>query len=92
MLSDFVKTFLAFMTILFACEEGRHACNHVVVIVMLVQVEAFLSFGTRVYKSVKVFQRHNIKLIARKDILELLDLRDTTCTEGNTGSNMELAC
>ena len=48
MIGDFIKSFLAFVAVLFTSEEGWHTGNNIVVIVVMVQVQVFFGFWTRV--------------------------------------------
>ena len=41
MIGSFVKSFPALMVELLASKESRHACEHVIVIIVVVQVEVF---------------------------------------------------
>ena len=48
MTGDFVESLLAFVAVLSTSEEGWHTGNNIVVIVVVIQVQVFFSFRTRV--------------------------------------------
>ena len=48
MTGDFIKSFLALVAVLFTSEEGWHTGNNIVMIVVVIQVQVFLGFWTRV--------------------------------------------
>ena len=45
---DFVESLLVFVAALFTSEEGWHTGNNIVVIVVVIQVQVFFGFWTRV--------------------------------------------
>jgi hypothetical protein len=49
---DFIKAFLASVTILLPCKKGRHAGDHIVVIIVVIKIQMFFRFWTGVNESV----------------------------------------
>ena len=82
MVGDFVESFLACMAVLLTSEKGWHTGNNIVVIVMVIQVQVFFGFWTRVDESIQVFLGNDVDLISRDGSLEFLDFRNTTWTKG----------
>ena len=52
MVGDFIKSFLALVAVLFTSEEGWHTGNNIVVIVVVIQVQVFFGFWTRVNEGI----------------------------------------
>ena len=52
MTGDFIKSFLALVAVLFTSEEGWHTGNNIVVIIVVIQVQVFFGFWTRVDESI----------------------------------------
>ena len=89
MVGDFIKSLLAFVAVLFTSKEGWHTSNNIVVIVVVIQVQVFFGFWTRVDEGIKVFLGNDVELISREGGLKFLDLWNTAWTKGNTRCFME---
>ena len=55
-------------------QEGRHARNDIVVIVMEVQINLLLGIGSAVDNAIEMIFGHNKNLVARKDVLKFFNL------------------
>ena len=76
--------FPAGMAIVAACEEPRHFRDHIVVVVVQVQIDLLVFVWTGVDDFIIVFFRHDIDLILGQVQLKFLSFFYTTRTHRNT--------
>ena len=84
MVGDFIKSLLALVAVLFTSEKRWHTGNNIVVIVVVIQVQVFFGFWTRVDEGIQVFLGNDVELISRESSLEFLNLWNTAWSKGNT--------
>ena len=60
------ESFLACMAVLLTSEEDWHTRNNIVVIVVVIQVQVFFGFWTRVDEGIQVFLGNDVELISRE--------------------------
>jgi uncharacterized membrane protein len=65
-----VITFVAVCTEVVTTQERSHAGNHIVVIVMVVQVNLLIGCGSMVNNSVEILSRYHMLLISHQESLK----------------------
>ena len=78
-----IVRFLAFVTLVRADKKPRHFRNHVVVVVMHVQVNPLVFVWTTVNNLIVVLFRYNVNLILGQICLKLFGFFDTARTQRN---------
>jgi hypothetical protein len=58
-------------------QERSHAGNHIVVVVMIVQVDLLLGCGSMVNDSVEMLSRYHMYLISYQELLKRFDIFDS---------------
>ena len=84
--------FLALVTVVCAGKETRHFRNHVVVIVVHVQINLFVFLRTTVDDVVVVLFGHDVDLILGQIRLKPLSFLDTTRSQRNAGVGVQFLC
>ena len=72
-----VITFVTVCTEVDATQERSHAGNHIVVVVMIVQVDLLLGCGSMVNDSVEMLPRYHIYLISCQESLKRFYIFDS---------------
>ena len=72
-----VITFVTVCTEVDATQERSHAGNHIIVAVMIVQVDIFLGCGSMVNDSVEMLSRYHMYLISYQESLKRFYIFDS---------------
>ena len=72
-----VITFVAVCTEIVTTQEHSHAGNHIVVIVMVVQVNLLIGCGSMVNNSVEMLSRYHMYLISYQESLKRFYIFDS---------------
>jgi hypothetical protein len=72
-----VITFITVCTEVDAIQERSHAGNHIVVVVMIVQVDLLLGCGSMVNDSVEMLSRYHMYLISYQESLKRFYIFDS---------------
>jgi hypothetical protein len=72
-----VITFVTVCTVVATTPEGSHAGNHIVVVVVIVQVDLLLGCGSMVNDSVEMLSRYHMYLISYQESLKRFYIFDS---------------
>ena len=87
-----IISFLAFCTVVISRKKCSHAANHIIMIIVIEQINLLISLWTAMDYSIKMLFGQPINLITRQNLLELFYLFNTTFFQWYTSFCMELFC
>ena len=92
MISQIIVGFLAGVAVHAPSQETGHAGDDVVMIVVEIEINSFLLFGTGIKDGILVFFGHDVDLVVGEIGLKLFDFVQSTGSEGDARLFMQFLC